>query len=144
MTVGGLGELYVYDTALRIGAKLNLLPNKVYLHAGTRSGAEALGFDGKATVLNVSDLPRELQKLEPHEIEDVLCIFKADLKKVDIKILEKDLLDDINKLGVGPLGLGGSTTALGVNILGFPTHIAGLPVAINISCHATRSAQARL
>ena len=52
--------------------------------------------------------------------------------------LEKELLEKINKLGIGPAGMGGTTTALGVNIEVFPTHIAGLPVAVNISCHATR------
>lgn len=52
--------------------------------------------------------------------------------------LENELLDTINKLGIGPSGLGGKVTALGVNIEVFPTHIAGLPVAVNISCHATR------
>ncbi len=52
--------------------------------------------------------------------------------------LEKELLETINKTGIGPAGLGGTTTALGVNIEVFPTHIAGLPVAVNISCHATR------
>ena len=55
-----------------------------------------------------------------------------------IKELEIELLDKINKLGIGPQGLGGTTTALSVNINTFPTHIAGLPVAINISCHVTR------
>jgi len=52
--------------------------------------------------------------------------------------LEKELLEEINKLGIGPGGLGGRVTALSVNIEVFPTHIAGLPVAVNISCHATR------
>jgi len=52
--------------------------------------------------------------------------------------LEKEILLEINKLGIGPSGYGGETTALGVNIEVFPTHIAGLPVAVNISCHATR------
>lgn len=60
--------------------------------------------------------------------------------KRHIRYLETELLRDINKLGIGPLGLGGKTTALGVSILEFPTHIAGLPVAVNVSCHATRSA----
>ena len=54
--------------------------------------------------------------------------------------LEQDLLQQINKLNIGPMGLGGRTTALGVNIETHPTHIAGLPVAVNISCHALRSA----
>jgi fumarate hydratase subunit alpha len=55
-----------------------------------------------------------------------------------IKELEKELKNEINKLGIGPGGLGGVTTALGVNIETYPTHIAGLPVAINICCHVNR------
>lgn len=54
--------------------------------------------------------------------------------------LEQTLLDKINKLGIGPQGMGGTTTALAVNIETFPTHIAGLPVAVNVNCHATRHA----
>lgn len=56
--------------------------------------------------------------------------------------LEKKLLTEINRLGIGAAGLGGTTTALGVNIETFPTHIAGLPAAVNINCHATRHAVA--
>lgn len=52
--------------------------------------------------------------------------------------LEEELLEEINKLGIGPQGFGGRTTALAVNIETYPTHIAGLPVAVNINCHATR------
>ena len=52
--------------------------------------------------------------------------------------LEKEMLEKINKLGIGPGGLGGRTTALAVNINTYPTHIAGLPVAINICCHVNR------
>ena len=52
--------------------------------------------------------------------------------------LEKELLGRINKLGIGPQGFGGTTTALGVNIETAPTHIAGMPCAVNISCHVTR------
>lgn len=52
--------------------------------------------------------------------------------------LEEELLEKINALGVGPQGFGGKTTALAVNIEKFPTHIAGLPVAVNINCHVTR------
>lgn len=54
--------------------------------------------------------------------------------------LEDRLLSEINLLGIGPAGLGGRATALGVNLLTYPTHIAGLPVAVNISCHVTRHA----
>ena len=55
-----------------------------------------------------------------------------------IKDMEEELLEKINKLGIGPGGLGGTTTALAVNINTYPTHIAGLPVAVNICCHVNR------
>ena len=58
--------------------------------------------------------------------------------------LEKELLKQINALGTGPQGFGGRTTALGLNIETMPTHVAGLPVAVNISCHVTRRASAVL
>ena len=70
---------------------------------------------------------------------------KATLRAIDTENsderyarLEKELLESINKMGFGPAGLGGSTTALGVNIETYPTHIAGMPVAVNICCHAAR------
>ena len=55
-----------------------------------------------------------------------------------VKELEEELLTKINSLGIGPGGLGGTTTALAVNINTYPTHIAGLPVAVNICCHVNR------
>lgn len=55
-----------------------------------------------------------------------------------IREMEEELLNKINKTGIGPGGLGGSTTAFGVNINTYPTHIAGLPVAVNICCHVNR------
>ena len=55
-----------------------------------------------------------------------------------VKELEEEMLATINRLGIGPGGLGGSTTALAVNINTYPTHIAGLPVAVNICCHVNR------
>ena len=58
--------------------------------------------------------------------------------------LEKELLKKINALGIGPQGFGGRTTALSVNIEAAPTHIAGLPVAVNVGCHVTRHAEAIL
>ena len=70
---------------------------------------------------------------------------KALLRPVDVRNdhlfyaeLEAELLDKINALGIGPQGFGGMTTALAVNIEQYPTHIAGLPVAVNINCHVTR------
>ena len=55
-----------------------------------------------------------------------------------VKNLEEEMLETINKLGIGPGGLGGTTTALAVNVNTYPTHIAGLPVGINICCHVNR------
>ena len=55
-----------------------------------------------------------------------------------VKEMEEELLENINKLGIGPGGLGGRMTALAVNILTYPTHIAGLPVAVNMCCHVNR------
>ncbi len=76
---------------------------------------------------------------------------KALLRPIDlrsgtehIRKLEEEMLEKINKSGIGPAGLGGSTTALAVNIEVFATHIAGLPVAVNLSCHATRHMEVRI
>ena len=57
-----------------------------------------------------------------------------------VRVMEEELLERINRSGIGPGGLGGTTTALGVNINTYPTHIAGLPVAVNICCHVNRHA----
>lgn len=62
----------------------------------------------------------------------------------ELRRLEEEMLARVNRLGIGPAGLGGRLTALAVNIEVFPTHIAGLPVAVNMSCHATRHAEAVL
>jgi fumarate hydratase subunit alpha len=55
--------------------------------------------------------------------------------------MEKEALEKINNLGIGPAGLGGNTTCLAVNIDHIPTHIAGMPVAVNVCCHAARHAE---
>ncbi len=89
--IEGLGELYVYDTALRISAHLNKMPTKVYLHAGTRIGAAALGLNDKAKTLEVIEFPKELQRLDAHEIEDVLCIYKDKLGRPENG--DSDMLD---------------------------------------------------
>jgi len=76
---------------------------------------------------------------------------KALIRPLDVRnsnpfyaALEEELLEKINKLGIGPQGFGGRTTALAVNIETFPTHIAGLPVAVNINCHVTRHVEVEL
>jgi fumarate hydratase subunit alpha len=64
--------------------------------------------------------------------------------RADLRALEIELLERINALGIGPQGFGGRTTALAVNIETRPTHIAGLPVAVNLGCHSTRRAECEL
>jgi fumarate hydratase subunit alpha len=61
-----------------------------------------------------------------------------------IKEMEEELLERANNLGIGPQGLGGNTTILGINIETYATHIAGLPLAVNISCHVTRHAECEI
>ncbi len=81
-TVGdikGIGPLYIYDIAERIGAKLGLRPEKVYLHTGAADGAAKLGFPRGLETIEVRDLPAGCESLSPDEIEDVLCIYKDDL-----------------------------------------------------------------
>lgn len=77
--IRGAGELYCYDTAVRVGARLGKSPEVVYLHAGARDGAVRLGFKRSRTTIDPDELPRELRVLEPEEIEDVLCIYKDQL-----------------------------------------------------------------
>lgn len=79
-------------------------------------------FD-KAALLSKKALMRPIDSSHPDP-------FYADL--------EREMLEKINQLGIGPQGFGGRTTALGVNIETLPTHIAGMPCAVNISCHVTR------
>jgi hypothetical protein len=77
-----VGELAVYDTALRIGARFGHEPSKVYLHRGTRDGAKALlGINGRRKTLEVGELPPPLRTLTPREIEDALCIYKDGLQR---------------------------------------------------------------
>ena len=73
-------ELTVYDTTHRIGALLGPRPKYVYLHAGTREGAKALGFKGTVPFTLPREFPKPFRKLKPYEIEDCLCIYKDALK----------------------------------------------------------------
>ena len=68
----------------------------------------------------------------------VLRPLTARHERADLRGLERDLLERVNALGIGPQGLGGVVTALGVNVEVYPTHIAGLPVAVNLGCHSMR------
>lgn len=78
-SIRGIGPLTVYDTAHRLGAYLRLSPEVVYLHAGTRLGAQALGLNWRAESLPMTDFPRAFQRLTPEQVEDCLCIYKAEL-----------------------------------------------------------------
>ncbi|MGH6871260.1 MAG: hypothetical protein ACREHE_07125 [Rhizomicrobium sp.] len=75
--IRGIGPLAIYDITHRIGAFLRLVPEFVYLHTGARDGARALGVQG--VTANIGQLPKELNRLSAAEIEDLLCIYKADL-----------------------------------------------------------------
>ncbi len=81
ISIFGVGELMVYDTAVRIGAKLGLEPMEVFLHSGTRIGARNLGLNGGRRSIPVAEFPLPLQRLPAREIEDVLCIYKHALGK---------------------------------------------------------------
>lgn len=74
--IHGIGDLAIYDIALRIGAHLELYPNKVYLQRGSLEGAKALGIVKQKRYISPNELPEELSLLEPFEIEDFLCIYK--------------------------------------------------------------------
>ena len=80
----GIGELAVYDFAIRIGAFLKLQPNEVHLHRGTRDGARMLDFHDEHTI-PLKHLPRPLQQLSPIEIEDFLCVFRDCLGPQQLK-----------------------------------------------------------
>ena len=105
---------FVVDTVERAGG--NPCPPVIV-------GVGAGGTMEKAALLAKKSL---LRKVGQHNPEERLAK------------IEKDLLERINRLGIGPQGFGGRTTALAVNLEVYPTHIAGMPVAVNIGCHATR------
>jgi hypothetical protein len=77
--VDGIGELYVYDVSTRIGAWLKLEPRQVFVHAGVRVGARALGLTGRDR-FELRELPQPFRDLSAAEAEDCLCIFKDDLR----------------------------------------------------------------
>ncbi len=80
--ITGIGELTLYDTALHIGAYLELTPDVVYIHRGVRSGLSALGLFHGQHQITVDEQPEPFHRLQPHEIEDCLCIYKDELKQI--------------------------------------------------------------
>lgn len=84
--VWGIGTLTIYDISLRIGAKLGLYPQVVYLHRGVISGAKALGLNYRQKSISIEDIPELISSnLEPYEIEDFLCICKGELGDISLK-----------------------------------------------------------
>lgn len=105
---------FVLDTVDRAGA--NACP-PVIVGVGIGGTFESAALLAKKAVLRPLDVRNE---------------------RPDLRQLEGELLERVNHLGIGPQGLGGRVTALGVNIEAYPTHIAGLPVAVNLGCHSSR------
>jgi hypothetical protein len=89
----GLGEMYIYDAAQRLGVYLGLSPDRVYLHAGVRKGARALGLDTKRRrILEISELPRALHGLSGDDIENFLCIYEARFKQKMARVVRRGSL----------------------------------------------------
>lgn len=80
--ISGIGPLTVYDISIRLAAHLGLEPQRIYLHAGAREGAKALGLSRGRGVLEVDELPAAFHQLPPRQIEDCLCIYKDALKAI--------------------------------------------------------------
>jgi len=80
--IHGIGELTVYDIAHRIGRYRSLSPQTVYLHAGTKDGAKALGITGARASVPVKEFPKPFQKLQPELLENLLCVCRAALWKI--------------------------------------------------------------
>ena len=86
------------------------------------------------SIINEKEENDNLQLVENQNVDEYEDIEKTYKNK-------REMLEKINNLGIGPQGFGGNTTALAVNIETFPTHIAGLPVVVNINCHCARHKQ---
>jgi hypothetical protein len=80
--ISGIGELAVYDIAHRVGAYRGLHPEEIYLHAGTREGAKALGLPANRESLPITSLPAGLRSLSAEEAEDLLCIYRKTLARI--------------------------------------------------------------
>lgn len=82
---GGFGELVIYDIAQRVGWYRELEPEEIYLHRGTRDGARVLVPGVTGRTLARSRLPSEFQALSPAQLEDVLCIYKDDIRRIVVR-----------------------------------------------------------
>jgi hypothetical protein len=84
--IPGVGPLFVYDVATRIGAYLRIEPESVYMHAGAREGAKALGLPFRSKRILKHQLPVELRRLPPDEVEDFLCTYREAFVRMDIHV----------------------------------------------------------
>ena len=124
-------QLEAFRETEELGKKINTLGTLVYIR----------------NTINTKD---EFYAAEREYIDEVEPLYGEATQKVSLAMLaspfraelEKELLEQVNALGIGPQGMGGRITALSVHIRPYATHIAGLPCAINMSCHATRHAKA--
>ena len=91
-------------------------------------------------LLKMMEMPNVIPIAGNHELMALKCLrfLNQEITDESIDDLEKEMLEKVNKLGIGPQGFGGKTTAIGLNIETMPTHIAGMPCAVNINCHVTR------
>jgi hypothetical protein len=80
--IDGIGDLFIYDASVNIGANLRIEPERVYLHRGTKAGALAMGLGVGRSWLDVDELPRVFSRLAADEIESCLCIYKDVLARV--------------------------------------------------------------
>jgi len=77
-----VGELTAYDTAVRIGAYLDLLPSKIYLHAGVKKAATYMGLGRGKEYIEVAELPGEFAQLEPYQIENLMCTCRRSIQEI--------------------------------------------------------------
>lgn len=151
-----------YDHVSRRGLRLTVLPKGF----GCENKTQLKMFNPTASLQEIKDFiissveqagpdacPPYILGIGIGGTSDYACLLskKALLRTVDkrsadkkVAKLEMELLKEINRRDIGPMGLGGRATVLGINILTYATHIAGLPVCVNISCHVLRSASAVL
>jgi hypothetical protein len=81
-SIHGIGPLTVYDVATRIGAYLDLEPERVYLHAGTAAGTKAMGLANRGSTLEPVELPAVFRRLRPPDIENCLCLYMDHLAQI--------------------------------------------------------------
>ncbi|NNC17952.1 hypothetical protein HRD49_02725 [Corallococcus exiguus] len=88
--IRGAKEMYIYDAALRLGSYLKKMPERVYLHMGTRIGAAALGIAvAERAWIAVEELPSAFGTLNAYEIEDALCLYKEELKRITGRLKQR-------------------------------------------------------